>query len=326
MYRQRRAAARGIPVAWLTCEIVRLRRNSEKARITCRPRASDAMNSGRRHGPSGSAAACRARRRRGDELGGEGIAVAPFEIGSALSDYRPHIRSSPLSSRRSLLTIPPVSRTNVRLSNGPCLGNDPTPASRPKSCRRAVARTARSDRLRRPRAQRPAATVRTRVHVAPGLAGRPRPARPAAFECSVADPQSFECSAIVGRLRGQTVAELRMDAARLTRREAHIDSADSELVQVLWLLAGRCRVRQGPSHSLLTEGGWDPGRSGARVFAPARPGNARAVAQRAAHRLPRLAVGAAGARRRGTGQRRPGPDRGRVAGRDAARGRAARRR
>jgi AraC-like DNA-binding protein len=76
------------------------------------------------------------------------------------------------------------------------------------------------------------------------------------LECSVADPLSFECSAIVGRLRGQTVAELRMDAARLTRREAHVGCADSELVQVLWLLAGRCRVCQGPSHASLTEGGW----------------------------------------------------------------------
>jgi AraC-like DNA-binding protein len=47
-----------------------------------------------------------------------------------------------------------------------------------------------------------------------------------------------------------------MDAARLTRREAHVGCADSELVQVLWLLAGRCRVCQGPSHASLTEGGW----------------------------------------------------------------------
>ena len=83
------------------------------------------------------------------------------------------------------------------------------------------------------------------------------------LECNVADPQSFECSAIVGRLHGQTVAELRMDAARLTRRENHIGSADHERVQVLWLLAGRCRVRQGPGQAMLTEGGWtlvDPAR------------------------------------------------------------------
>jgi AraC family transcriptional activator of tynA and feaB len=83
------------------------------------------------------------------------------------------------------------------------------------------------------------------------------------LECSVTDPQTFECSAIVGRLHGQIVAELRMDAARLTRRETHIGSADHELVQVLWLLAGRCRVRQGPGQALLTEGGWtlvDPAR------------------------------------------------------------------
>jgi AraC-like DNA-binding protein len=77
-------------------------------------------------------------------------------------------------------------------------------------------------------------------------------------------------------LRGQIVAELRMNAARLTRREARIGSADNELVLVLWLLAGRCRVRQGPSQATLTEGGWtliDPTREylleldkGARVL------------------------------------------------------------
>jgi AraC family transcriptional regulator, positive regulator of tynA and feaB len=83
------------------------------------------------------------------------------------------------------------------------------------------------------------------------------------LECSVIDPQSFECSAVVGRLHGQTVAELRLDAARLSRRETHIAAADHELVQVLWLLAGRCRVRQGPGQSLLAEGSWtlvDPAR------------------------------------------------------------------
>jgi AraC family transcriptional regulator, positive regulator of tynA and feaB len=76
------------------------------------------------------------------------------------------------------------------------------------------------------------------------------------LECRVANPESFECSAIVGHLHGQTVAELRMDAAWLTRREAPLGSADDELVQVLWLLAGRGRVRQGPSHSTLAEGSW----------------------------------------------------------------------
>jgi AraC family transcriptional regulator, positive regulator of tynA and feaB len=83
------------------------------------------------------------------------------------------------------------------------------------------------------------------------------------LECSVADPQSFQCSAVVGRLRDRTVAELRMDASRLTRRQAHIVAGDAALVQVLWLLSGRCRVQQGPHDPTLEAGSWtilDPGR------------------------------------------------------------------
>ncbi|HEY2187531.1 MAG TPA: hypothetical protein VGH48_03120, partial [Caldimonas sp.] len=83
------------------------------------------------------------------------------------------------------------------------------------------------------------------------------------LECSIAEPQSFQGSAVVGRLRGRTLAELRMDASRLTRRQAHIVAGDSALVQVLWLLSGRCRVQQGPNRPMLEAGGWtilDPGR------------------------------------------------------------------
>ncbi|HEY2188945.1 MAG TPA: helix-turn-helix domain-containing protein, partial [Caldimonas sp.] len=43
----------------------------------------------------------------------------------------------------------------------------------------------------------------------------------------------------------------------------HIVAGDSALVQVLWLLSGRCRVQQGPNRPMLEAGGWtilDPGR------------------------------------------------------------------
>jgi hypothetical protein len=46
VYRQRRTDARGSPVVWLICEIVSWRRNSENARTTRSPRASEAMKSG----------------------------------------------------------------------------------------------------------------------------------------------------------------------------------------------------------------------------------------------------------------------------------------
>ena len=46
MYRQRRTAARGIPVLWLSCAIVMARRWSLKAFTTASPRASEVMKLG----------------------------------------------------------------------------------------------------------------------------------------------------------------------------------------------------------------------------------------------------------------------------------------
>ena len=41
------------------------------------------------------------------------------------------------------------------------------------------------------------------------------------LDCSVANAESFQCSAVVGRLRGNAVAELRAGASRLVRRAIH---------------------------------------------------------------------------------------------------------
>ena len=89
------------------------------------------------------------------------------------------------------------------------------------------------------------------------------------LECGVAEPQSFQCNAVVGRLRGNTVAELRVDASRLVRRAVHLIEDERELVKVVWLLAGRSRVRQGPNSATIEAGGWsvfDPGREYAIDF------------------------------------------------------------
>ncbi len=82
------------------------------------------------------------------------------------------------------------------------------------------------------------------------------------FECSVADPLNFRCKAIVGRLCGNAVAELRVDASRLVRRPG--DADEVPVIQVLWQLAGRTLIRQGPHEALLAGGTWT-------ICDPARP-------------------------------------------------------
>jgi hypothetical protein len=71
------------------------------------------------------------------------------------------------------------------------------------------------------------------------------------LDCSVDDPHAFQCNAVVARLRGNTVAELRVDASRIARRAVEIDAGDGGLVKILWQLAGRSRVQQGPNHATL---------------------------------------------------------------------------
>ena len=64
------------------------------------------------------------------------------------------------------------------------------------------------------------------------------------LDCSVADARAFHCSAIVGRLNGNTVAELHADESRIVRRRVDISSGQGgQLVKVLWQLAGRSRSR-----------------------------------------------------------------------------------
>jgi hypothetical protein len=83
-----------------------------------------------------------------------------------------------------------------------------------------------------------------------------------ALQCSVAEPQTFKCNAIIARLYGNTVAELRVDASRLQRRASDANSA-ADQVQVMWQLTGRSRVRQGPNGATLEAGTWT-------LFDPAR--------------------------------------------------------
>ena len=90
------------------------------------------------------------------------------------------------------------------------------------------------------------------------------------LDCSVANSRIFQCSAIVGRLNGNTVAELRADESRIVRRRGDISSGQhAEYVKILWQLAGRSRIEQGPHRSTLDAGSWticDPGREYAIEF------------------------------------------------------------
>jgi AraC-like DNA-binding protein len=80
----------------------------------------------------------------------------------------------------------------------------------------------------------------------------------------VASSRAFECSAIVGRLNGNTVAQLRADESRMVRRPVDISSGRGRgHVKILWQLAGRARIEQGPHRSTLEAGTWticDPAR------------------------------------------------------------------
>jgi AraC family transcriptional activator of tynA and feaB len=83
------------------------------------------------------------------------------------------------------------------------------------------------------------------------------------LDCIVADPRSFQCHAVVARLRGNTVAELRVDASRLVRRLVDADGGESGFIKVLWQLASRSRVQQGLNSATLEAGTWticDPAR------------------------------------------------------------------
>jgi AraC family transcriptional regulator, positive regulator of tynA and feaB len=76
------------------------------------------------------------------------------------------------------------------------------------------------------------------------------------LDCSVFDPHAFRCKALIVRLCGATIAELRMDASRLVRRPVDIDGAEHECVKVFWQLSGRSRFQQGPNSAVLETGNW----------------------------------------------------------------------
>jgi AraC-like DNA-binding protein len=77
-----------------------------------------------------------------------------------------------------------------------------------------------------------------------------------ALQCGPVDPQSFRCNVVITRLGGNTVADLRIDAARLSRRDSDIALGGGDRVLVIWQLAGRSRIRQGPNQSALEVGTW----------------------------------------------------------------------
>ena len=74
--------------------------------------------------------------------------------------------------------------------------------------------------------------------------------------CSVAEAQTFRCSAVIARLRGNTVADFRVDASRIVGPAGAAKGVDSELVKVVWQIAGRSRIRQGPTRATLDAGMW----------------------------------------------------------------------
>jgi AraC family transcriptional activator of tynA and feaB len=83
------------------------------------------------------------------------------------------------------------------------------------------------------------------------------------LHCEVAEPGSFKCSTVITRLRGNSVAELDVDASTLRNRPARNDESSAESVKVMWQLAGRSHIRQGPNGATLEAGAWtlcDPSR------------------------------------------------------------------
>jgi AraC-like DNA-binding protein len=76
------------------------------------------------------------------------------------------------------------------------------------------------------------------------------------MQCHPVDPQTFKCNAVIADLCGNRFAELRIDASRLVRRDLEAEVGISSPVQVLWQLAGRSRIQQGPHSATLEPGSW----------------------------------------------------------------------
>jgi AraC family transcriptional regulator, positive regulator of tynA and feaB len=76
------------------------------------------------------------------------------------------------------------------------------------------------------------------------------------LDCVAADGPGFRNNAMVARLCGNPVAELRVDACRLIYRDPDAVGAAHGGVLVLWQLVGRSRVRQGADSATMEPGAW----------------------------------------------------------------------
>jgi AraC-like DNA-binding protein len=102
------------------------------------------------------------------------------------------------------------------------------------------------------------------------------------------------------RLGDASVAELRLDGARLARRANGQEAGEPGVVQVAWQLSGRSRVQQGPNTSSLQAGDWtllDADREyvldlekGTRLLLLLLPGTHGPAWQAAVSALPALAL------------------------------------
>ena len=74
--------------------------------------------------------------------------------------------------------------------------------------------------------------------------------------CKPVDPQGFKANAVIAQLQGNTMAEIRVDASRLLRREPGIEAGNAGPLKLMWQLAGRSRIRQGFHSATLEAGAW----------------------------------------------------------------------
>lgn len=76
------------------------------------------------------------------------------------------------------------------------------------------------------------------------------------LHCGPTNAAAFTCNVTAAKMGQSRVAELQLDASSWSRRADEIALGGGDLVQVLWLQAGRCRTRQGPHGATLEAGAW----------------------------------------------------------------------
>ena len=76
------------------------------------------------------------------------------------------------------------------------------------------------------------------------------------MQCHPVDPQAFRCHAVLAGLSGSRLAELRVDASRLVHRDLAAEAAIGGPILVVWQIAGRSRIQQGPNSATLDPGTW----------------------------------------------------------------------